>query len=98
MDGVFLVLGIAFAASIFFLFVTFVLWLAAIWFTVGLSGLATIIAACTLSASLPVMLRDRGPGRYSTGVVVSLALSRTGLVLHNLAIAAALHGHVSLFG
>jgi len=97
-DAVLLMVGVMFAATIFFIFVTLALFFVAIWLTVGLSTIAVIIAGLATLVALIVFWQQRRHHRSSPGAVAGLVLSLSGLALHALVIAAAVYCHVALFG
>jgi hypothetical protein len=97
-DAVLLVVGVAFAATIFFIFVTFAIFFVAIWLTVGLSALGAFIASVATLAALVVFWQQHRQHRLSTGAVAGLVMSISGLLLHAAAIALAVYCHFALFG
>lgn len=97
-DAVLFFVGVIFAATIFFVFVTFAIFFVTIWLTVGLSALGAIIAAVTTIAAVIVFIRQRRQHRCTPGAVAGLTMALSGLVLHALAIAAAVYCHFALFG
>jgi hypothetical protein len=96
-DFVLIAVGAMFAATIFLLFVTLLLFAVAIWLSIGLSTIGAAIAGVTLLAAVPLAVRDWRRRTWTPGVLAGMIISLAGIALHVLVIAAAWQCHAALF-